>query len=97
MDPRWRHYEAILNLELQGGGEKASLEWQIQGLIILFRATHFLNGGKFCILTINGKVVLLAISECIGNKIILLNYGLILLLATTVEPKAYSLFLKIGF
>lgn len=42
-------------------------------------------------------MVLFAINEYIKNKFVLLSYGLILLLATIVEPKAYSVFLKIGF
>lgn len=46
---------------------------------------------------INGKTILLAINEYIENKTILLNSGLILLLATVVEPRAYTLFLKNRF
>ena len=60
-------------------------------------ATDFYKCKKSYIIIVSGKLVLLAINEYIENKTILLNYGLILLLGTVVEPKAYSLFLKIGF
>lgn len=68
-----------------------------QGLIILFKATNFLLGRKLNILIINSKTVLFGINKYIENKAILLNADLIPSLATDVEPKAPSLFLKIRF